>query len=389
MSATAEIDMTKLNAFLGKAVIDLGATFNAGLVVIGDKLGLYKAMAGAGPMTPARTRGAFRRQTNGTCASGSRRRRLADTSPTIRRRNASNCRRPPSQADGGLRRPHALHLQVRRRRPAAGQRQARARPRLPGLRDPDGPPTTRSRMAARARRDLHLLRGHDARARIARDAAGGRGAGADVRMVYSPLDALRIAKARTRTVRSSSSRSGSNDGALDRADARARPRRGRPQLLRDGATTSRSCRRCARCSSRPTCGWTGSSAPATSARSLGARPFEFIPRRLRQAARRLRLRAAGPPAVRPHDRAPARPRGAARWRTSTPASSPYAATCEALAGPGRGVRAAPALRVARARGSSRRATLKLLGTYAGTRRRTAATSVPGRPRRRSQGVPVR
>jgi hypothetical protein len=53
MSASAEIDMTKLNEFLGKAVIDLGATLSAGLVVIGDKLGLYKAMAGAGPMTPA------------------------------------------------------------------------------------------------------------------------------------------------------------------------------------------------------------------------------------------------------------------------------------------------------------------------------------------------
>jgi 2-polyprenyl-3-methyl-5-hydroxy-6-metoxy-1,4-benzoquinol methylase len=53
MSAPAAIDMAKLDEFLGKAVIDLGATFNAGLVVIGDKLGLYKAMAGAGPMTPA------------------------------------------------------------------------------------------------------------------------------------------------------------------------------------------------------------------------------------------------------------------------------------------------------------------------------------------------
>jgi SAM-dependent methyltransferase len=53
MTATASIDTTKLNEFIGKAVNDLGATFNAGLVVIGDKLGLYKAMAGAGPMTAA------------------------------------------------------------------------------------------------------------------------------------------------------------------------------------------------------------------------------------------------------------------------------------------------------------------------------------------------
>jgi SAM-dependent methyltransferase len=53
MTRTAEIDSTKLDAFIGKAVTDLGATFHAGLVVIGDKLGLYKAMAGAGPMSPA------------------------------------------------------------------------------------------------------------------------------------------------------------------------------------------------------------------------------------------------------------------------------------------------------------------------------------------------
>src|ERR1700687_4385623 len=45
------IDQEKLGAFLGKAIGDLGATLSAGLVIIGEKLGLYKAMAGAGPMT--------------------------------------------------------------------------------------------------------------------------------------------------------------------------------------------------------------------------------------------------------------------------------------------------------------------------------------------------
>src|SRR5579875_1912372 len=44
------IDMDRLNAFLGKFVADLGATVHAGMVVIGEKLGLYKALA-AGPMT--------------------------------------------------------------------------------------------------------------------------------------------------------------------------------------------------------------------------------------------------------------------------------------------------------------------------------------------------
>jgi SAM-dependent methyltransferase len=39
------IDMDKLNAFIGRFVGDLGAAVHAGLVVIGDKLGLYKALA--------------------------------------------------------------------------------------------------------------------------------------------------------------------------------------------------------------------------------------------------------------------------------------------------------------------------------------------------------
>ena len=47
------IDPSKLDAFMGKAVMDMGAAMHATLVVIGDKLGLYKAMAGAGPLTSA------------------------------------------------------------------------------------------------------------------------------------------------------------------------------------------------------------------------------------------------------------------------------------------------------------------------------------------------
>src|SRR5262245_19277032 len=45
------LDQDKLNQFLQKALNDLGATFHASLIVLGDKLGLYKAMAGAGPLT--------------------------------------------------------------------------------------------------------------------------------------------------------------------------------------------------------------------------------------------------------------------------------------------------------------------------------------------------
>lgn len=47
------INSDKLHEFLGKAVVDFGATFSAALVRIGDKLGLYKGLAAGGPQTPA------------------------------------------------------------------------------------------------------------------------------------------------------------------------------------------------------------------------------------------------------------------------------------------------------------------------------------------------
>ena len=47
------IDEQKLNEFMGKALADMGAAMHAALVIVGDKLGLYRAMAGAGPLTPA------------------------------------------------------------------------------------------------------------------------------------------------------------------------------------------------------------------------------------------------------------------------------------------------------------------------------------------------
>ena len=46
-------DPAKMNEFLGKALGDIGAAVHAPLVVIGDKLGLYKALAKGGEMTPA------------------------------------------------------------------------------------------------------------------------------------------------------------------------------------------------------------------------------------------------------------------------------------------------------------------------------------------------
>jgi 2-polyprenyl-3-methyl-5-hydroxy-6-metoxy-1,4-benzoquinol methylase len=53
MAATQTIDQDKLDQFMGQFVGDLGAGITAPLVVIGDKLGLYKAMADGEPVTPA------------------------------------------------------------------------------------------------------------------------------------------------------------------------------------------------------------------------------------------------------------------------------------------------------------------------------------------------
>jgi SAM-dependent methyltransferase len=54
MAATqaSALDVNKLNAFVGRFVTDLGASVHAGMVVIGEKLGLYKALA-ACPMSSA------------------------------------------------------------------------------------------------------------------------------------------------------------------------------------------------------------------------------------------------------------------------------------------------------------------------------------------------
>jgi SAM-dependent methyltransferase len=53
MSTRTDIDPHALDAFVGQLITELGAAFNAGLVLIGDELGLYRAMADAGPLTSA------------------------------------------------------------------------------------------------------------------------------------------------------------------------------------------------------------------------------------------------------------------------------------------------------------------------------------------------
>ena len=49
----ASVDQERLNELLGKAIVDLGGAYHAALVVIGDKLGLYRALAADGPATSA------------------------------------------------------------------------------------------------------------------------------------------------------------------------------------------------------------------------------------------------------------------------------------------------------------------------------------------------
>jgi SAM-dependent methyltransferase len=51
--ASQPLDQAKLHEFVMRAVGEMGAAMNAALIVIGDKLGLYKAMSGAGPLTSA------------------------------------------------------------------------------------------------------------------------------------------------------------------------------------------------------------------------------------------------------------------------------------------------------------------------------------------------
>ena len=49
-------DAAKLEQFVFRAVDEVGATLNAALVVMGDRLGLYRALAGARPHTSAERR---------------------------------------------------------------------------------------------------------------------------------------------------------------------------------------------------------------------------------------------------------------------------------------------------------------------------------------------
>ncbi len=47
------IDEAKLQEILGKMLGEVGAAMGIGLVILGDKFGMYKALAANGPLTSA------------------------------------------------------------------------------------------------------------------------------------------------------------------------------------------------------------------------------------------------------------------------------------------------------------------------------------------------
>ena len=53
LGTAPQFDEAKLNEFMGKAVTDMGAAMHAVLILIGDRLGLYKAMGDSTPVNPA------------------------------------------------------------------------------------------------------------------------------------------------------------------------------------------------------------------------------------------------------------------------------------------------------------------------------------------------
>ncbi len=75
----SKLDMDKLNAFIGQFVSDLGAAVHTGMVVIGERLGLYKALANR-PDDFRRTGRGTPKPMSAICASGWRRRPPAATS---------------------------------------------------------------------------------------------------------------------------------------------------------------------------------------------------------------------------------------------------------------------------------------------------------------------
>ena len=176
-----------------------------------------------------------------------------------------------------MRRPHTHHLQARHRSASPREHRARARPRLPRLCHSDGARGRRNCNRPQAKRDLHLLRGHD---------AGARGRGKPSRRQgRGRRRSLRLFAARRSEdrAREPGQRGGvlrhrlRDHGPLDRADAHARQGRGHRELLghvqpRDDRAAPQGAPRLSRPEAGPR-----SSDPVTSRPSLVAVPTSSSP----------------------------------------------------------------------------------------------------------------
>ena len=171
--------------------------------------------------------------------------------------------------------------------------------------------------------------------------------GADIRMVYSPLDALRIAKQNPDREVVFFAIGFETTAPSHRAHAQAREGRGRPELLvhvqpRDDRAAAARAARLARPAARRL------HRPGPRVDRRGRAAVRVHPGRLRQADRGRRLRAARHPPGDPDDPRAAR-RGPLRGREPVHARGALRGQPARARGDGRGVRAAAALRVARAR----------------------------------------
>ena len=132
-------------------------------------------------------------------------------------------------------------------------------------------------LAQGARRDLHLLRRHDARAGLAGHVHGREGPGR--RRAHGLLAARRAAdregepRPRGDLLRDRVR----DDRPVHGADAEAGEGRGRVRTSRACATTSRSSRRCSALLESPDLRLDGFIGPGHVSTVVGARPFEFIP----------------------------------------------------------------------------------------------------------------
>ena len=222
---------------------------------------------------------------------------------------------------------------------------------------------------------------------------GGRGSlleakarGADVRMVYSPLDALALARAepeREVVFFAIGFETTAPATAVTLLRARAR---GRRATSPSSATTSRSCRRSGRSSTRPACGSTPSSRPGHVSTVIGTEPYRFIPAEYGKPVVVAGLRAARHPPGDRDDPAPAR-RGPLRGREPVHARRPPRGQPARARGDRRDDGAARDLRVARARlDPVERAQLRPRVRRVG---RGGAVRAAGRAGRGPEGLPVR